>query len=37
MIQKLQQCFSIPSVDSALSPLVSDESLGELLVEISDW
>jgi hypothetical protein len=36
MIQKLQKRFSIPPVDSALPPLVSDESLSELLVEICD-
>jgi hypothetical protein len=36
MIQKLEKCFSIPSVDSARPLLVSDESLSELLIEICD-
>ena len=36
MIQKLQKRFPVPPVDSALPPLVGDESLGELLVETCD-
>ena len=34
MIEKLQKCFSISPVDSGVPPLVSNESLSELLVEI---
>jgi hypothetical protein len=36
MIEKLQKRFSIPPMDAARPPLVSDESLGERLVEICD-